>query len=176
MLTLVIGGARSGKSSYAQKLCAERERVVVIATACAEDDPEMMERIRRHTVDRPAAWTTLEEPLELASAVRTAEPKDAIVLVDCVTLWLSNLLFRDRDLDRGAREERILVEVKALAGALGERESVAVTNDVGGGIVPDSPLAREFRDLQGRANQLLATAAGRVVLVVAGLPVTLKSR
>lgn len=175
MLTLVIGGARSGKSRYAQTLCAGRDRVVVVATARSGDDPEMADRILRHQTDRPAHWTTIEEPVELVSAVLSAAPKDAVVLVDCVTLWLANLLFQHRELDRPAREERILAEVEALAGALGERESVAVTNEVGAGIVPESSVAREFRDLQGRANQILAGSAARVVLLVAGLSVALKS-
>lgn len=176
MLTLVIGGARSGKSRFAQALCAERQRqpVVFVATAPSAGDPEMAERIRRHQAGRPAGWTTIEAPLELVSAVRSAAPQDAVVLVDCVTLWLSNLLFRHRELDRDAREPRILAEVEALAGALGERESVAVTNEVGMGIVPESAVAREFRDLQGRSNQILAETARRVVLMVAGLPMTLK--
>jgi adenosylcobinamide kinase/adenosylcobinamide-phosphate guanylyltransferase len=174
LLTLVLGGARSGKSRYAQSLCAKRERVVVVATASAGDDSEMAERILRHQAERPPHWTTIEASFDLVSAVRGAEPKEAVVLVDCVTLWLSNLMFRHRELDRAAREERIHAEVEALAGALGARESIAVTNEVGGGIVPESSVAREFRDLQGRANQVLAGRAARVVLVVAGLPMTIK--
>jgi adenosylcobinamide kinase / adenosylcobinamide-phosphate guanylyltransferase len=176
LLTLVIGGARSGKSRYAQTLCAKRERVVVVATARPDDDPEMEARIRRHRADRPAHWTTIEEPLDLVSAVGRASD-GATVLVDCVTLWLSNLQFQYRGLDPLSRETRILGEVAALARAVGERDAdaVFVTNEVGEGIVPDSSVAREFRDLQGRANQILAGDAELVVLMVAGLPVTVKS-
>jgi adenosylcobinamide kinase / adenosylcobinamide-phosphate guanylyltransferase len=173
LLTLVIGGARSGKSRFAQTLCTGAPRVVFVATASQDDDDEMAERIRRHQAERPAHWTTIEAPIDLVSAVRDAAPTDA-VLVDCVTLWISNLMFRDRQLERPSREERILAEVKALAGLLGERQAVAVTNEVGEGIVPDSSVAREFRDVQGRANQILAEAAARVVLMVAGLPIEVK--
>ncbi len=170
----MIGGARSGKSRFAQTLCTASSRVVFVATAAPDEDDEMMERVRRHQAERPAHWTTIEAPLELVSTIRSAAPRDAVVVVDCVTLWISNLMFRDRELERPSREERILAEVKALAGLLGERQAVAVTNEVGEGIVPESSVAREFRDVQGRANQILAEAAARVVLMVAGLPIAVK--
>ncbi len=176
MLTLVLGGARSGKSRYAQSLAAAAGGpVVFIATAelvSAGEDPEMAARIARHRADRPSHWKTLEAPLAVVAAVHSTE---SLVLVDCVTLWISNLLYEHRTLDRSSREKTILAEVEALSSALRERESIAVSNEVGEGIVPETPLAREFRDLQGQANQILAREASRVVLLVAGIPLTLKS-
>jgi adenosylcobinamide kinase/adenosylcobinamide-phosphate guanylyltransferase len=172
MLTLVLGGARSGKSRYAQSLAAAAgEPVLFVATALPQD-PEMAARIARHRADRPAHWKTVEAPLDVVAAVRSGEP---VVVVDCATLWISNLLYEHRELARSSREKRILGEVELLAAALQERQAFAVSNEVGEGIVPETPLAREFRDLQGQANQILAREASRVVLLVAGVPLTLKS-
>ena len=175
MLTLVLGGARSGKSLHAQFLAAAAGGpVLFVATAAAvspDEDPEMAERVARHRADRPSHWKTLEAPLDVVGAVRSAE---AVVLVDCVTLWISNLLYEHRALEGASREKKILGEVEALAAVLREREAVAVSNEVGEGIVPETRLAREFRDLQGQANQILARQASRVVLLVAGIPLTLK--
>jgi adenosyl cobinamide kinase/adenosyl cobinamide phosphate guanylyltransferase len=131
----------------------------------------MAARIARHRADRPSHWKTLEAPLDVVGAVRSAE---AVVLVDCVTIWISNLLYEHRALERPSREKKILGEVEALAAVLWKSEGIAVSNEVGEGIVPETPLAREFRDLQGQANQILAREALRVVLLVAGIPLTLK--
>lgn len=164
---LVLGGARSGKSRYAQTLaeeaCAER---LYLATAEAGDD-EMAERIARHRADRGAGWTTREEPLELRAALRAEARPGRIVLVDCLTLWLSNILFAGRDLTR---------EIADLATEIGRLEGPAifVSNEVGLGIAPATPLGREFRDWQGRANQAVAEACGAVVFVAAGLPTLFK--
>jgi adenosylcobinamide kinase/adenosylcobinamide-phosphate guanylyltransferase len=132
----------------------------------------MAARIARHRADRPSHWKTLEAPLEVVRAVRSAE---TVVLVDCITIWISNLLYQHRDLERRSRETTILGEVEALAAVSREGDVIAVSNEVGEGIVPETPLAREFRDLQGQANQILAREASRVVLLVAGIPVPLKS-
>ena len=172
MLTLVLGGARSGKSRYAQSLAAAAGEPVLFVATALPNDPEMAARIARHRRDRPAHWRTLEAPLDVVAAARSSE---AAVLVDCVTLWISNLLFEHRRLERASRETRILGEVELLAAALREREAFAVSNEVGEGIVPENPTAREFRDLQGQANQILAREASRVVLLVAGIPLALKS-
>jgi adenosylcobinamide kinase/adenosylcobinamide-phosphate guanylyltransferase len=172
MLTLVLGGARSGKSRHAQSLASAAGGPVSFVATAVSEDPEMAQRIARHRADRPSHWTTIEAPLHLAAAVRAAE---GLVLVDCATIWLSNLLFEHRALDRGARETTILTEVETVAAVLREKESIVVSNEVGEGIVPESPVAREFRDLQGQANQILARAASRVVLVVAGIPLDLKN-
>jgi len=173
VLSLVLGGARSGKSRFALGLCAGHELVVVVATGRDDGDPEWRERIQRHRRDRPPDWPTLEEPLAVPEAVLGLAP-GAVALVDCVTLWLANLAWEARVWSRGEREERVLARVDALAAAAAGREVVLVSNEVGGGIVPENAAAREFRDLQGRANQRLAAAADRVVLVVAGLPLALK--
>jgi adenosylcobinamide kinase/adenosylcobinamide-phosphate guanylyltransferase len=173
VLSLVLGGARSGKSRYAQGLCAGRELVVVVATARDDGDPEFRERILRHRRDRPETWQTLEEPLAVPEAIASLAP-GAVALVDCVTLWLANLAWEERQRSRDQRAERVLARVDALAAAAAGRELVLVSNEVGGGIVPENAAAREFRDLQGLANQRLAAAADRVVLVTAGLPLPLR--
>jgi adenosylcobinamide kinase/adenosylcobinamide-phosphate guanylyltransferase len=173
MLTLVLGGARSGKSRYAQTLCNGR-RTVYLATARAAGDPEMERRIDRHRRDRPASWTTVEEPEDVASAVVHARPADAPVIVDCITVWISNLLWKHRDATVPDQQRAVLRAAQELADAGRPRTVIAVSNEVGGGTVPDHPVARTFRDVHGLANQLLAREAGRVVLVVAGLPVVLK--
>jgi adenosyl cobinamide kinase/adenosyl cobinamide phosphate guanylyltransferase len=144
--------------------------VVFVATATSED-PEMAERIARHRADRPPHWKTIEAPLDIAAAIREAE---GIVLLDCATIWISNLLYAHRALDRDSREKKILGEVERLSRLLQEREAIVVSNEVGQGIVPESSVAREFRDLQGQGNQILARAASRVVMVVAGIPMILK--
>jgi adenosylcobinamide kinase/adenosylcobinamide-phosphate guanylyltransferase len=173
MLTLILGGARSGKSRHAQSLAsaaAAGRSVFFVATATSED-PEMAERIARHRAVRPPHWKTIEAPLDIAAAIRDAE---GIILVDCATIWISNLLYAHRALDRASRERKILGEVEALTAVLREKESILVSNEVGEGIVPESAVAREFRDLQGQGNQIFARAASRVALVVAGIPLTLK--
>lgn len=174
MLTLVIGGARSGKSGYALSLGEGREDVVFVATASVEDDAEMLDRIERHRAERPRSWKTLEAPIAVVETIESS-PESALVVVDCITLWISNLQFAQRELTRDEREGRIVAKVCALA-ELGERRDlVVVTNEVGAGLVPETAVGREFRDLQGRANQALAGAAKRVVWMVAGVPVPIKS-
>jgi adenosylcobinamide kinase / adenosylcobinamide-phosphate guanylyltransferase len=164
---LVLGGARSGKSRYAQDV-AERagKRLIYIATAAA-GDAEMAARIAAHKSARGPLWQTIEAPLDLADTLRDVAAPDAVVLVDCLTLWLSNLIFAERD---------VTVERERLAALIGELEGsvVFVSNEVGGGIVPDNALARQFRDAQGWLNQSVAAAVDAVVLVVAGQPLTLK--
>lgn len=174
MLTLILGGARSGKSRYAQSLCDKAQDVVYVATARAEDDEEMNARISRHQSDRPRKWKTVEEPLDVARIVLETRPLTAFVLVDCITVWLANLAWEYRSVTDKERESVILDRVAGFAETAREREVVAVSNEVGNGIVPDNPVGRAFRDLQGLANQLLAREARRVMLIVAGLPVTLK--
>ncbi len=165
-LSLVIGGARSGKSAYAERLLtlAARPRRY-IATAEAWDD-EMRDRIRRHRLDRGPAWTTVEAPLDLATALAASPATDA-VLVDCATLWLTNHLLADHDLD--ATTSALLAALAACPAPV-----IIVTNETGWGIVPDNALARRFRDAQGRLNQRLAAQATLVVTVIAGLPLALK--
>jgi adenosylcobinamide kinase / adenosylcobinamide-phosphate guanylyltransferase len=187
MLTLVLGGARSGKSRYAQSLCDSASSVIYVATAQVEEssgDHEMRERIARHRADRPAEWKTVEEPLDLARAVRE-NPIEATLLIDCATLWISNLMWEFREEPAVEQNRLILSEVDNLVGAVRLRaegltgagtagEVIIVSNEVGSGLVPEHPVARAFRDLQGFANQRLAQAADNVVFIVAGLPLRLK--
>ncbi len=167
LVTLVLGGARSGKSRYAEWLIATYPPPwIYIATAEARDD-EMAERIAAHRARRDAGWQTMEAPHELAGALEAA-PAGGAVLVDCLTLWLSNLIDGPFDIEvQTARLQEV------LAGRVGP--TVVVSNEVGLGIVPDNALARRFRDLQGTLNQKLAAQAPRVVMMVAGLPVAVKS-
>jgi adenosylcobinamide kinase / adenosylcobinamide-phosphate guanylyltransferase len=165
-LTLVLGGARSGKSRYAESLTMGFPPPrVYVATAEPLDD-EMVARIAAHRARRVADWRTIEASHDVACAVADA-PAGSAVLVDCLTLWLSNLMLANADIE--AESDRL---DDALARAGGP--VVLVSNEVGFGIVPDNALARRFRDLQGRLNQRLAALADRVVLVVAGLPVMVK--
>jgi len=169
-LRLIIGGARSGKSAHAQAL-AEAEAArrgggpVMIATAEALDE-EMRERIARHREERGGEWRTLETPLELAAAIDGLSGGDCAV-VDCLTLWLSNLIFAERDL---ARETEAMLEAAARSAA----EVIFVANEVGMSIVPENALARRFRDEAGRLNRRVAERADEVVVMFAGVPLRLK--
>jgi adenosylcobinamide kinase/adenosylcobinamide-phosphate guanylyltransferase len=167
LITLVLGGARSGKSSYAEWLIGTYPKPwVYIATAEARDE-EMAERIAAHRDRRDAGWQTVEAPHDLADALKAA-PQDAAVLVDCLTLWLSNLMEGAFDIE---------VQTARLKEALSARTgpTVLVSNEVGLGIVPDNALARRFRDAQGNLNQRLAAQAARVIMMVAGVAVAVKS-
>jgi len=167
-LTLVLGGARAGKSAYAEALIAPDDRGPGLYLATAEaGDAEMAERIAQHRARRGAAWTTIEEPLELTQALRAYARAERPILVDCLTLWLSNLMLAGRDPE--AATGGLIDALPRLAGPI-----VLVSNEVGLGIVPDNPLARRFRDAAGRLNQAVAAACQRVVLVAAGLPLVLK--
>lgn len=177
-LYLVTGGARSGKSSFAERL-AERSGapVVYLATMAApgpEGDAELRDRIARHQRQRPAAWDTVEEPLAIVDALRDAPP-EACVLLDCLSLWVTNRLIE------GDREEPSLAEVEALEAALDAEldalievgrgrlgPTIVVTNEVGSGLVPPYALGRVYRDVLGRANQRVSRAADRAWLLVAG--------
>lgn len=166
-VTLVLGGARSGKSHYAEQLIeSSAESAVYLATSEAHD-AEMAERIRRHQERRGEAWRTVEEPLDLAAALEREATPERPVLVDCLTLWLSNLLAAERDIER---------EFCDLSDCLGRLAGpvVLVSNEVGLGIVPMTPLGRAFRDHAGRLNQAVARAASRVEFIAAGLPLRLK--
>lgn len=167
-LTLVIGGARSGKSAFAEGLVTTTSRPRrYIATAEAWDD-EMRDRIDRHRLDRGVDWTTVEAPLDLPAALASAAAVE-VVLIDCATLWLTNHLLADHDL---GHETASLITALATCAA----PVVMVSNEVGWGIVPENALARQFRDAQGRLNQRLAAEAGLVVAVIAGLPLVLKGQ
>ncbi len=169
-LVLVTGGVRSGKSGYAQHLAKSlSQKVVYIATAEALDT-DMKERIRLHKKSRDKGWVTIEEPLDVLGAVRRSPAGRKVVLLDCLTLFISNLIFK------GLSDQAVCSEVKAILKALRQKAdtSIVVTNEVGSGIVPDNRLARRFRDLQGRVNQIVAKEADRVCLLVSGIPVQIK--
>jgi adenosylcobinamide kinase/adenosylcobinamide-phosphate guanylyltransferase len=167
-LTLVLGGARSGKSRYAESLIAATPPPWVYVATAQALDAEMAERIAHHRKRRGDGWHTIEEPHDLQDAIDAA-PAGTAVLVDCLTLWLTNRMLAEADME---------IETHHLEAALARRNglTVLVSNEVGSGIVPDNALARRFADLQGRLNQRLAARADRVVLVVAGLPLIVKGQ
>jgi adenosylcobinamide kinase/adenosylcobinamide-phosphate guanylyltransferase len=173
MLTLVLGGARSGKSRFAQSLCAPGRRVIFIATACLDDD-EMRARVAHHQQARPAHWHTVEEPLAIGHIVETRAVDFDFVLLDCLTLWLSNLCWEHRDRSEEVLRAAASQEVARLIAASSASNVVVVSNEVGYGLVPESPVGRAFRDLQGWLNQELACAATYVYQVVAGIPIPIK--
>lgn len=165
-VTLVLGGARSGKSAHAEGLIEAAGPGLYLATAEA-GDPEMAERIRRHRARRGTRWETVEEPLELAGALAARARPERPILVDCLTLWLSNLMHAGRD--PAAETARFADALSALAGPV-----VLVSNEVGLGIVPENAMARAFRDHAGRLHQAVAARASVVVFMAAGLPLVLK--
>jgi adenosylcobinamide kinase / adenosylcobinamide-phosphate guanylyltransferase len=169
-VTLVLGGVRSGKSRYAQQLAERESRVIFLATAKASDD-EMNRKIERHRRERPAGWTTVEEPLELVRVLQQQAHDCDVMVVDCLTIFAANLLETEGD-DQSAIERR----VEALCVALQSVSCsvVLVSNEVGSGVVPAYPLGRRYRDLLGEINQSVARVADDVVLMVAGLPLALK--
>jgi adenosylcobinamide kinase/adenosylcobinamide-phosphate guanylyltransferase len=175
MLTLVLGGARSGKSRLAQRLAAPAARVTYIATAQTGQDPEMAARIERHRADRPASWQTVEEPLALALAVEHAAAQADTILVDCLTIWLSNLFWEHRDGAPQQAEDAARAEIRQIAAAACGCHVILVSNELGSGTVPEPPVTRRFRDAQGFLNQWAAEAADEVILTVAGLPIYLKT-
>jgi len=166
-VTLVLGGARSGKSRYAETLVmAAATSAVYLATAEPGDD-EMAARIAEHRARRGAVWRTVEAPLGLAAAIATHTARERPILVDCLTLWLSNLLGVGRIVEH--ETEILCAALRNAAGPV-----VLVANEVGLGLVPETPLGREFRDAAGRLNQDIAALADRVVFIAAGLPLVLK--
>ncbi len=173
MLTLVIGGARSGKSRFAQSLCAAASHVAYIATARSED-AEMRMRIARHQADRPEAWVTIEEPLFLAESVKRYSPTYEALLVDCLTLWLNNLCFQHARSCVEELQQAACLEMNALVSACQNGQVIIVSNEVGQGVVPEHPLARTFRDLQGLVNQQVAEGADFVYQMVAGIALPIK--
>lgn len=188
MITLITGGARSGKSSFAEKMAYTRggSEVIYLATAEVKDE-EMAARVRQHQTDRPSEWETVEEPRQI-SRVLSHFSCHSVVLLDCLTVLVSNLLLTEEGDSSGikeitnsteaaaAREEKILEEMKAIVNTTSERklDLIIVTNEVGLGVIPDNRLGRLFRDISGRMNQFLAKKADEVFLTIAGLPVEIK--
>jgi adenosylcobinamide kinase/adenosylcobinamide-phosphate guanylyltransferase len=165
-LTLLLGGARSGKSTLALRRAAASGRAVVFVATAEAGDAEMAERIARHREERDPAWETVEAPLDLAGAL--ARPAgDACVVVDCLTLWVANRL------EEGEAEVVRLAGEAAAVAAAREGPTIAVSNEVGMGVVPATPVGRRYRDVLGRVNAIWADAAGEAALVVAGRPLWL---
>jgi adenosylcobinamide kinase/adenosylcobinamide-phosphate guanylyltransferase len=165
--TLVLGGQRSGKSAYAESLVEQQPGACVYLATAEAHDSEMARRIAEHKARRGERWSTVEEPLDLPHALADAAGPDRAVLVDCLTLWLSNLLGHERDV--AAERTRLSDALAELRGPV-----VLVSNEVGQGVIPENRLARQFVDEAGRLHQAVAAAVPRVVLVTAGLPQTLK--
>mgnify|MGYP003681939294 CR=1 FL=1 len=168
---LVLGGAKSGKSSYALDICNRSgKKRIFLATAQAEDR-EMKERILRHQAERGPEWLAIEEPVEIAAVIREMDRKDTIILVDCLTMWLNNLFMKHKkdrkEIDRSM--ETLVNPLPDIHGAI-----ILVSNEVGTGIVPANPLSRRYRDYAGLLNQQVAAAANKVVAVFAGIPMALK--
>jgi adenosylcobinamide kinase / adenosylcobinamide-phosphate guanylyltransferase len=167
--TLVLGGARSGKSAFAERLVQGSALQRIYLATATPGDAEMQARIAHHRVRRGDGWRTIEEPLELTPTLARQSAKDCAVLVDCLTLWLSNLMHAERDIE---------TEIQHLTQWLSQTEHavVLVSNEIGLGLVPETPLGRRFRDAQGRLNQAIAAVVANVVFVAAGLPLRLKGQ
>jgi len=168
-ITFILGGARSGKSGFALQLTKGCIGVAFIATAQARD-LEMRQRIRRHQKTRPQNWRTFEEAQDLAPLLKKISPKFKIVIIDCLTLWVSNLLLEGKKaavIESEARQ--IMACLKKIKG-----RGILVANEVGWGIVPENKLARDFRDIAGRVNQIVAAASDEVFFMVAGLSLRVK--
>lgn len=179
-LTLILGGARSGKSSYAEQLAAQRgQRIAYVATAQAWDD-EMAHRIENHRRQRPTTWETIEAPSQVGAAIAAAEASAGdwdVVLIDCLTLLASNVILAlPEPVETPTAEAALRAEVDALLDAYQASKAswILVSNEVGLGIVPAYPLGRVYRDALGRANQQLAAVADEVLFMVAGLPMRVK--
>ena len=172
---LITGGARSGKSAFAEILAREFGAPLGYLATARTLDSEMDERVRRHRGRRGNEWSTIEEPIHLSQALARSDGQYDAILVDCMTLWLSNLLFRYEDAAEEI-EERINEDLQRLKNTLQGMVTpvVLVSNEVGMGIVPDNALARMFRDIAGRTNQAMAAAADEVHVVISGIPLKLK--
>lgn len=169
-VVLIGGGARSGKSRFALEYVARLERRAFLATGQPLDE-EMAERIRRHQAERGSEWTTIEEPVDIAAVIERESGRFDAVVVDCLTLWLSNVM--------GDPKKDPEAEIAKLRDCLACRRDVTlvlITNEVGGGIVPGNALARLYRDLAGEMNQAIATIAGEVYWMVFGLPLAVKGK
>ena len=175
-IVLVTGGCRSGKSSHAKRMVEGNAGRKVFLATCPEVDAEMAERVRRHREERKrGGWETLEEEIDLAGALAGIDP-EASVLVDCLTLWISNVLFRAGNAGAIPGEDELAARAAAVVRTCRGREglTVFVANEVGLGIAPENPLARRFRDLAGRVNQVVAAGADEAYFMASGLPVRLK--
>ena len=172
-LILILGGARSGKSAFGERLAGSGRRVLFAATAEAGDS-DMAERIAAHRRRRPAGWDTVEEPLDLVAALEPRVNDYETVVVDCLTLWVSNLLLRG---DSGRGEKEALRQAERLVQLYGRGRAswLLISNEVGLGVVPPTPMGRRFRDTLGSVNQIVARQADKLYLMVAGLAMEMKA-
>jgi adenosylcobinamide kinase/adenosylcobinamide-phosphate guanylyltransferase len=169
-LIFVTGGVRSGKSGFAAGLAQKSGKNVVFIATCVPQDDEMKHRVKLHVIARPKHWKTIEEPMSLSGALYKVPPKTDAVIVDCLTLLISNLLIS------GKNEKKILLEIKKAID-LSKKKSfklIVISNEVGMGIVPENELARDFRDISGKVNQLASGASDEAYMMVAGIPMRLK--
>jgi len=168
----IVGGARSGKSRYAQELAKGIGRNVAFIATCIPQDEEMKRRVAAHRKLRPRYWKTMEEPKNIKSVLAKVKNEFDVIIIDCLGLFVSNLLPDE------ARDTKIKKEIKAVTGALSKSSatSIVVSNDVGSGIVPANPLARRFRDILGSANQMMADVADEVIFMQSGIPMVIKSK
>jgi adenosylcobinamide kinase / adenosylcobinamide-phosphate guanylyltransferase len=169
---LVTGGSRSGKSRFAERLAEEYLPLRGYLATGEPGDTEMADRIDRHRARRGPEWQTVEEPLQVAEALLANDHRFSVVLLDCVTMWLSNLLFQSEAPDPRAALQRVASFAEGFASL--KTPLIIVTNEVGMGIVPEHPLARSFRDLAGEANEMIAAKADQVYVTISGLPLQLK--
>lgn len=169
-ITFIVGGARSGKSQFAIKLAKEKTKKVAFIAACQPLDEEMKKRIMLHKKARPAYWQTFEEPRDIVSLLGKIGDKFELILIDCLTLLLSNLILKN------FKEKSIEAEVNQILSALKKikAKSIIISNEVGLGIVPENKLARDFRDIAGRINQLVAAKSDEVFFMTAGIPLKIK--
>jgi adenosylcobinamide kinase/adenosylcobinamide-phosphate guanylyltransferase len=168
-ITFILGGARSGKSRYALEVALKYGKVAFIAT-CQPLDDEMKMRIHTHKKHRPKSWQTFEEPQDIYGLLKKIKSKFELIIIECLTLWVSNLLLK------GAKEKEIISKLDRAIDSLkkSKAESIIVSNEVGLGIVPKNKLSRDFRDIAGKLNQLVAKDADEVILMVSGLPIKIK--
>jgi adenosylcobinamide kinase/adenosylcobinamide-phosphate guanylyltransferase len=171
-IILITGGCRSGKSRFALDYANQHFSKKLYLATCEALDEEMAQRIAHHKKTRSPEWQTIEEPVEVADKIKQYGDKTDVILLDCITLWLSNLLMRQKD------DAEILKEISALIDTMQEKQAslIFVSNEVGLGIVPADPLSRRFRDLSGMANQRIAEAAETAIFMVSGIPIFLKGK
>jgi len=176
-LILVTGGARSGKSSFAEKLAREAGKDVTYVATAQPLDEEMAKRIYEHKRSRPQNWKTVEEPLNVAPVIEQESKRGNVILLDCLALFVANVLLAQEDPTGEKASQKILCEIEKLATTCkkAQGEVIIVTNEVGMGIVPEYPISRTYRDLLGKANQIMASYADIVYLMVCGIPIDLKS-
>jgi len=177
VITVITGGARSGKSGYAQKLAENSASQRVYIATARPDDEEMRRRIGRHQASRGESWRTVEEPLDLTGAIKTLPP-DGVAVVDCLTLWLSNMMMEAFERGRPFGEDEAAREGEKLRQSIAPLPSpiILVTNEVGMGVMPTNELARRFGDCAGRLNQIIAEEANRVVLMTCGIATIIKNK